>query len=198
MSASVDCWFDYSSPFAYLGTTQIERVAAEAGAQVRYRPFFLGALFKAIGTPIVPMQSFADAKRKSLGLDLVRWAAFWDVPFQFTSTFPLMTVMPLRVTLLADCEPRLVHRIMRAAWADNEDVSQPDVVTRCLEDVGLDPALVARSREAKPALIAATEEAVQIGCPGAPCFVVGDCLYWGQDRLDFVRAALQGNPPAGK
>ena len=120
MGAVVDCWFDYSSPFAYLGTTQVERVAAAAGASVRFRPFLLGALFDRIGTPMIPLHSFPEAKRRHQELDLERWAAYWDVPFRFTTTFPLRTVLPLRVTLLAENDPRLVHRIMRAAWVDDD------------------------------------------------------------------------------
>ncbi|MCA9608512.1 MAG: 2-hydroxychromene-2-carboxylate isomerase [Myxococcales bacterium] len=195
MGAVVDCWFDYSSPFAYLGTTQVERVAAAAGASVRFRPFLLGALFDRIGTPMIPLHSFPEAKRRHQELDLERWAAYWDVPFRFTTTFPLRTVLPLRVTLLAENDPRLVHRIMRAAWVDDEDVARPEVVARCVEDVGLDATLVARAGEAREALRAATDEAIALGCPGAPCFVVGEHLYWGQDRLLFVEAALAGRPP---
>ncbi|MCB9592690.1 MAG: 2-hydroxychromene-2-carboxylate isomerase [Sandaracinaceae bacterium] len=193
--AVVDCWFDYSSPFAYLGTTQIERVATEADATVRFRPFLLGALFSAVGTPMIPLHSFPPPKRRHQELDLERWADFWGVPFRFTSTFPLRTVTPLRVTLLADCAPALVHRVMRAAWVDDEDVASPEVLARCLADVGLPVELVDRAGDARDALRAATDEAIAIGCPGAPSFVVGDQLYWGQDRLPFVKAALEGRPP---
>ncbi len=198
MGTFVDCYFDYSSPFAYLGTTQIERVAREADAEVRFRPFLLGALFKSIGTPMVPLQTFPDAKRKHQALELTRWAAHWGVPFRFTSTFPLNTIAALRITLLAECEPRLIHRIMRAAWVDDEDVSLPEVLVRCVEESGLDASLVQRAREAKGALITATDRAIAVGCPGAPCFVVDDLLYWGQDRLHFVKAALEGAPPGGR
>lgn len=195
VDAVVDCWFDYSSPFAYLGTTQIERVAAAAGASVRFRPFLLGALFDRIGTPMIPLRSFPEAKRRHQELDLERWADLWGVPFRFTSTFPLRTVLPLRVTLLAGNDPRLIHRLMRAAWVDDEDVARPDVVARCLTDAGHDVGLVERAGEAREALRVETDEAIAIGCPGAPCFVVGDQLYWGQDRLPFVERALAGRPP---
>lgn len=197
MAADVEIWFDYSSPFAYLGSTQIERVAGAAGAEVLWRPFLLGALFKTIGTPLVPLRSFSEPKRANQRRELTRWAAWWGVPFRFSSHFPLHTVLALRVTLLAGSPPALIHRLMRAAWADDEDVSSPDVIAACLRDVGLDPALVDRAREAKPALIDATDEATRRGLPGAPTFIVGEHLYWGQDRLQFVEAALRGEPPGG-
>lgn len=191
---TADVYFDYSSPFAYLGTTQIERVAREAGAAVRWRPFLLGALFKAIGTPLVPLNAMSEPKRRYQRLELTRWAAHWGVPFRFNDTFPLRTVDALRLTLLAPEERRsaLIHRVMRAAWADGEDVGDREVLARCARDVELDASLIDRTSEAKDALKAATDEAIAIGCPGAPCFVVEGELYWGQDRLHFVQAALAG------
>ncbi|MCZ7679637.1 MAG: DsbA family protein [Sandaracinaceae bacterium] len=77
---TVDVYFDYSSPFAYLGATQIERVAREAGGAVRWRPFLLGALFKAIGTPLVPLDAMSEPKRRYQRLELERWAAHWGCP----------------------------------------------------------------------------------------------------------------------
>lgn len=194
----VRCYFDYSSPFAYLGTTQIERVAREAGGEVRFEPFLLGALFKTLGTPIVPLQSFNEPKRRHQTLELYRWADCWGVPFRFTTHFPLRTVDALRLTLLAPeaQRPALVHRIMRAAWVDDEDVAERSVLARCATEAGVDAALVERTGEARDALWAATDAALAAGCPGAPCFVVGEHLYWGQDRLHFVRLALEGRPPA--
>lgn len=193
---TVEVYFDYASPYAYLGTTQIERVAAEAGARLEWRPFLLGALFRAIGTPMVPLQAMPEPKRRYQAVELARWAAHWGVPYSFNTHFPLRTVDALRLTLLAPEAARaaLIHRVMRAAWAEDRDVGDRDVLVRCARDVGLDHALLDRTGEAKEALIAATHEALAAGCPGAPCFVVrrGDEreLFWGQDRLSFVQAAL--------
>ncbi len=196
----VDCWFDYSSPFAYLGTTQVERVAGAEGAEVRWRPFLLGALFKSIGTPLVPIAAFNEAKRRHQMLDLSRWAEVYGVPLVFNSAFPVRTVDALRLTLAAPVASRgpLVHRIMRATWVDDEDPADRAVLARCLVDVGLEASLLERvsDPEIKDALKAATAEAEATGCPGAPCFVVGEHVYWGQDRLDFVARALRGAPPA--
>lgn len=200
MPATVPCWFDYASPFAYLGTTQIERVAREAGAEVVFEPFLLGALFKSIGTPLVPLATFSDAKRRHYLADLHRHADVYGVPLRFSSHFPIRSVDALRLTLLAPEAARaaLVHRVMRAAWADDQDVADRAVLAACAEDVGLDRALLARLDDdaTKQALRAATDRAVALGLPGAPCFVVGAHVYWGQDRLDFVRRALAGMPPA--
>jgi 2-hydroxychromene-2-carboxylate isomerase len=196
----VECFFDYSSPWAYLGTTQIERVAAEAGARVVWKPFLLGALFKAIGTPLVPIATMPEVKRRHVMIDLGRWASHWQVPFRFTSRFPIRTVTALRLTLLApeDRRAALVHRLMRACWVDDADAEDPETLRAAAADAGVDPELVAAcsTPPAKEALHAATAEAEARLVPGAPTFLVGEHLFWGQDRLDFVKKALMGWHPA--
>jgi 2-hydroxychromene-2-carboxylate isomerase len=198
--AIVEVFFDYSSPWAYLGTTQIERVAREAGAGVAWRPFLLGGLFRAIGTPLVPIAAMPEVKRKHVMVDLDRWSKHWGVPFRFTSRFPIRTVAALRLTLLAPEARRaaLVHRLMRAAWVEDADLEDAATLRACATDAGVDPALVDEtgSPAAKEALIATTSDAEARGVPGAPTFVVGDHVFWGQDRLDFVKKALQGWHPA--
>lgn len=182
---TVDFYFDYSSPFAYLASTQIERVAREASATVVYKPFLLGALFKAIGSPNVPLLAMPEAKQRYQRLELERWAKHWGVPFVWTTHFPLRTVDALRMTLLADDKPALVRALMRASWVEDRDVGDRAVLA------SIAPDLLERTAEAKDALRAATDEAIAAGCPGAPCFVVGGELFWGQDRLHFVKAALE-------
>ncbi|MCB9635394.1 MAG: DsbA family protein [Sandaracinus sp.] len=142
MSGHVECFFDYSSPFAYLGTTQIERVAHEEGATFAWRPFLLGALFRSIGTPDVPIATFSEAKRRAQLLDLHRWSRVHGVGFRFPSRFPLRSVDALRLTYVVPEAERsaLIARVMRAAWVDDEGLER-DVLARCLVDVGLDEAL---------------------------------------------------------
>ncbi|MEM9072893.1 MAG: 2-hydroxychromene-2-carboxylate isomerase [Myxococcota bacterium] len=192
MSRRVEIFFDYSSPFAYLGTTQIERVAGNA--EVVWKPFLLGALFKAIGTPIIPLATFADAKRAHQQRDLDRWAEHWNVPFKFRSQFPLNSVGLLRLTLAAPKEqrPALIHRLMRLCWVEDR-MPDESALRECLSEVGLDPNLVTATKDPaiKQALFDATQEAIDRHVPGAPTFFVGDELFWGQDRLHFVEKALR-------
>jgi 2-hydroxychromene-2-carboxylate isomerase len=191
----VEAWIDYSSPFAYLGSTQIERVAREAGAAgVRFRPFLLGGLFRTIGTPLVPIAAMPEAKRRLHLLDLERWADVWGVPFRFASRFPLRTVDALRLTLLAPEERRapLVHALMRATWAEDRDPADRAVLAAACAEAGIDAALALRTGEAKAALVAETEEAVRLGLCGAPTFVVDGQLFWGQDRLEHVALGVRG------
>lgn len=194
----VEAFIDYSSPFAYLGSTQIERVARVHGGEVVFRPFLLGALFKAIGTPLVPLESFPPAKERYYRLELERWSARWGVPFTFSTRFPLRTVDALRLTLLAPEAQRagLVHAIMRATWAEDRDPAERAVLEAACVEAGVETALLDRLADAKHLLFAATEDARVRGVPGAPTFVVhtpsGPELFWGQDRLELVADALRG------
>jgi len=196
-------FFDFSSPFAYLASTQVEAICQRTGAVVRYRPFLLGALFKAIGTPNVPLFTMPEAKRRHMKLDLYRWADHYGVPFRFPSRFPMNSVKALRLLLQVPQErrPALVHAIYRAYWADDRDINDDAVLSDIATGAGFDGAvLVAGSRDeaVKERLRAATDEAVHLGLCGAPCFLVGDLLFWGQDRLLFVEKALQGWRPQGE
>lgn len=199
---SLDFWFDFSSPFAYLGATQIEAVAAAAGATVRYRPLLLGALFREIGTPDVPLFKMPEAKRRYVAGELDRWARWYGVDFRFTSRFPMRTVTALRLVLVAgDRAPALIARLFRALWVEDLDLASEAVLRAQCEAVGLDGALVERTADpaVKQALIDSTAAARAAGVFGVPTAVVGgQFAFWGQDRLDLVAAALRGwQPEAG-
>src|SRR5215471_8488008 len=99
----VTFYYDFASPFAYLASTQIERVAREAGgAEVRWRPILVGALFRKVGTADVPLETFGAAKRDYYRRDLARWADWWGVPLRWPTRFPMRTVLPLRAVLAAE------------------------------------------------------------------------------------------------
>ncbi|MEO7330077.1 MAG: 2-hydroxychromene-2-carboxylate isomerase [Minicystis sp.] len=196
-------FFDFSSPFAYLASTQIEALAQRNGATLHYRPMLLGALFKAVGTPDVPLFTMPEAKRRHAGLDMYRWADHYGVPLRFPTRFPMNTVKPLRMILQLPDEQKaaLIAAIYQAYWAEDRDIADDAELASIATAAGLDgPALVAGTREeaVKSRLKAATEEAVRLGLFGAPGFLVGDLLFWGQDRLVFVEKALQGWRPRGE
>lgn len=193
----VDFWFDFSSPFAYLGSTQIEAVCRAAGATVRWKPLLLGALFKQVGTPDVPLFAMPEAKRRYISAEMTRWARWWSVPFRMAPRFPIRTVTALRMVIASGHDPALIARLFRAAWVEGEDLGD-DATLRRLADPGLvdraqDPAI-------KQALVDLTAEAKDAGVFGVPTCVVhdpaGPLLFWGQDRLDLVAAAARGWRPA--
>lgn len=190
----LDFFFDFSSPFAYLASTQVDALAARCGAQLRWRPMLLGAVFRAVGQVDVPIAAMSPAKQRYLAKDLDRWAAWWGVPFRWTSHFPLRTVLPLRAFLAHPAPLPFAHRVFRAAWAEDRDIADPAV----LRDCGADEAVLAAAPAQKEALVASTQAALEAGVFGAPAFVVDErWLFWGQDRLDQVEKALRGwTPPA--
>jgi 2-hydroxychromene-2-carboxylate isomerase len=199
----VSFFFDFSSPFAYLASTQIEAVARRAGAAVRWKPFLLGGLFKAIGQVDVPLFAMPEPKRAMVGPDTARWAEHHGAPFRFPSRFPMNTVKALRMVLqLPEGQrPPLVHALFRAYWAEDRDISDDAELAAVASSAGLDGAsLVAgtKSDTIKARLKEATEEAERSGLCGAPSFLVGNLLFWGQDRLHFVERALQGWHPKGE
>jgi 2-hydroxychromene-2-carboxylate isomerase len=200
---TVDFWFDFSSPFAYLGATQIEEVCRRAGATLRWRPLLLGALFKQIGTPDVPLFAMPDSKRRYVAGELGRWANWWGVPFRFTTRFPMKTVTALRMVIAAgDAGPALTRRLFRALWVEDANLDDDATLRRLAAEAGVDPAVVDRTREPaiKQALVDLTAEARDTGVFGVPTCVVrdpgGPLVFWGQDRLDLVAAALRGWRPA--
>ncbi len=187
---------DFSSPFAFLASQQVDRIAAAHGAKLEHVPILLGALFQEIGTPMIPLFEMSESRRNWMSRDLHRWASWWKVPFQFASVFPLRTVAPLRVSLL---EPAAVDCMYRAAWQDDRDIGEPGVLVEVLNASGFDGQALMEGTQA-PAIKARLREntalAAGLGVCGVPTFQVDDGpLFWGQDRLHMVERALQGWVP---
>lgn len=192
---AVDYWYDLVCPYAYLGSTRIERVAAEGRAALRWQPFLLGGVFRAIGQADDLNASMPEAKRRHNARDLERWADWLEVPLRVPAAHPRRTVLALRALLAAGEGARApaTHALYRAYWVDGLDIAEPDVVHEVLDLAGLDGAAcveAASSPAIKDALRKQTDEAVRLGVFGAPTtFVMGE-MFWGQDRLDFVAAKL--------
>lgn len=198
--ATLHFWYDFSSPFAYLAATRVTALARRAGARLRWRPMLLGAVFKQIATPDVPLFAMTEAKRDYMIRDLDHWASYWNVPFTFAGRFPQNTVTALRLALLAgERIAELSLALFHILWAQDGHLEDPEPLVRVLRDHGFDAqAMLARTREpeVKQALFDSTAEAVSAGVFGAPTCVVedrgGQRLFWGQDRLELVEAALRG------
>ncbi len=192
---TLEVYWDFSSPFAYLGVAQVEALAKRTGARVVWRPILLGGLFRAIGTPDVPLATFSEAKQRYIMKDLHRWAAYWKMPFTFPSRFPTNSLKALRVYVALKDEAaraRFREATFRAYWAEDRDITDDAVLASCVGDEAHAREAFARigSDEVKNELRANTEQAAARGVFGVPTFAVGDELFWGQDRLDLVEDAL--------
>ena len=199
--ATIDFYFDISSPYAYLGSTQIERVAREAGAQLVLKPLLLGALFRNLGTVDIPWFAMTNNKRIYVGRELDRWATWWQIPWKFPSRFPQRSVTAQRMIMLAgqtgDKALPLMHRLFRAMWVEDRDVADFETLASLAADVGLPRDLVSATENptAKDALKNATADAQAAGVFGVPTMIVHgktDVLLWGQDRLDLIAPAIAG------
>lgn len=185
----LDFFYDFVCPFAYLGSTQVEAVAARTGARLVWRPFLLGGVFRAVGTDLASAARAAHSLR-----DQRRWAEHLGAPLVTPKEHPRRTVLALRAALAAGDElPRASRALFRAYWGEGRDMEDPSVVADALAREGLDgDALVARAPQMKDELRRRTDEAIAAGVFGAPAFVVRGDLYWGQDRLPLVEKALRG------
>lgn len=195
MTREVEFWFDVGSPAAYLAWTQMPQLAATTGARVILRPMLLGGVFQATGNQS-PMQ--VPAKGRYMQADLQRFAQRLGVPFSHNPFFPINTLALMRGAIgLQMREPDRLRAygdaVFRAIWVDALDMNQPAVVAGVLKAAGFDPMAVlalTQDAEVKDRLKAETQEAVARGVFGAPTFFVGSQMFWGQDRIDFVKEAL--------
>jgi len=191
--ATLEFFYDFVSPYSYLASTRVDEIARRTGAALRYRPFLLGGVLKATGNR-APLET--AAKFSHMWTDLQRWSKRLKVPISAPHpTFPFASILALRAALAADQQgqlPAFTRAVYRAAWGEGGDVSSPESLTRVLVEAGLDgAALVAAAPEHKAALAAQTDEAVRRGAFGAPTFFVGEEMFVGNDRLDFVEEALR-------
>ena len=198
-------YYDVVCPYAYLASTRVEALAERAGVVLVWRPILLGGVFRAIGVPDVPARKEPAAKVRLGHLDLLRWADHLGVPLTMHPQHPRRTVEAMRLLHAVDGAERvrLTHALYRAYFVDNRDLADRAVLAGVCRETGLDASLVERridGDQVKAALRDATDEAVRDGVFGVPAFVVADgarrTLYWGQDRMHLVEAALGGGRAA--
>jgi 2-hydroxychromene-2-carboxylate isomerase len=196
MTRTVDFYFDVGSPAAYLAWTQLPRLCADAGARIDYRPMLLGGVFQATGNH---SPATIPAKGRYMNDDLQRCARRYGVPFSHNPFFPVNTLTLMRIVTALQVHDEAAmlactDALFRAMWVEGKDMNDPAVAAQVLQSAGFDPAdLLAQSAspQVKDRLKSVTQEAVARGVFGAPTFFVGSDMFWGQDRLDFVKQALE-------
>jgi 2-hydroxychromene-2-carboxylate isomerase len=194
----LELWYEFASTYSYLSVMRIEQVAAAAKLEVAWRPFLLGPIFRAQGWNDSPFNVY-PAKGRYMWRDLSRLAAGYGLPFQRPSLFPRNGLSAARIAFVAEPEgwcPDWTRAVFTAEFAHDRDIADTAVLSGLLETLGHDPGAVlarAESDANKAALRAQTERAQALGIFGAPSFVVGGELYWGNDRLgDAVAKAALG------
>ncbi|MEM7075891.1 MAG: 2-hydroxychromene-2-carboxylate isomerase [Pseudomonadota bacterium] len=184
----IEFWFDFASTYSYLSAMRIETQAANRGVRVQWRPFLLGPVFAAQGWNTSPFNIY-PAKGAYMWRDMARLCARYHLPLTKPDPFPQHSLLAARVALAIPDDrqlPGFCKAVFAAEFAEGLDISDVQVLQTCLCAAGAPPDLLetAQTPGIKSALRAQVEEAMQRGIFGAPSFVLGDELYWGDDRLD--------------
>ncbi len=196
MTKTVEFWFDYGSPTAYLAHRRLKDVARRVGAAIEFRPMLLGAVFQATGNR-TPME--IAAKAKWMERDMSDFAERHDIPFVMNPYFIINTLPLMRGALVAEQRNELERysdAMFDAVWRDGRDMGDPKVIGAALAENGFEAAAYfagVQKQEIKDELKRRVEQAVAKGVFGAPTFFVGDKMWFGQDRLDWVEAELGGS-----
>lgn len=186
---NLEFWFEFGSTYSYPAAMRIEALAAERGVAVVWRPFLLAPIFKAQGWSNSPFNIF-PVKGQYMWRDLERVCEQLSLSLRRPSVFPRNGLLAARVACNYSGEPwapGFVRAIYRANFVEDLDISSPDIVARCLTELGQDGASIlegAQIAEAKEKLKRQVDEAMRLGIFGAPSFIVGRELFWGNDRLE--------------
>ena len=189
----LEFWFEFGSTYTYPAAMRIEQLARAAGVTVDWKPFLLGPIFSEQGWSDSPFNLY-PAKGRYMWRDLERICAALSIPLVHPSKFPRNGLLAARVACWFASEPWMAEfakAVFRANFAEDREISDPDVVIACLNGIGLDgPRLLeqAQTAESKAKLRAQTEHAGSLGIFGAPTFLVGDEMFWGNDRLEQALA----------
>jgi 2-hydroxychromene-2-carboxylate isomerase len=178
----IDFYFDYASPWSYLASELLPARFPEV--KIRYRPIYLRGLeMFSKGLP------YSSNKLRYIGQDLLRCAEHEQIPIRIPTNFPINGLYAVRGALAALEANRFdeYHRMMfRAAWLEDRDIGNKSVVQELAPGLDIDAPAI------KEKLKRDTAEAESRGIFGVPTFFVGDEMFWGHDRLDYVARALKG------
>ena len=185
-------WFEFASTYSYLTVMRIGALAARHDVEIEWRPFLLGPIFADQGWTTSPFNLY-PVKGRYMWHDVARRARALGIGFHRPDPFPQNSVLAARVALLALKTPHGVgycRAVFKAEFADGCSIADPAVLRRLLADTGLDPDLVDQAGDpaGKQALRDAVDDAKALGIFGAPSFVAGEELFWGDDRLEAAIA----------
>lgn len=195
MSVSVDFYFDFASPTAYLAHKRLQQLKQKYSFSINYKAVLLGGIFKASDN----QSPVANAAKGAYMLthDIPRFVARYDVPMKFNPNFPINTLPLMRGAYAAsklDCFDAYVDAIYKDMWERELNLGDSGVIASSIAGAGLDaPALMALTQDPdiKQALIDTTDEAVKRGAFGVPTMYIGDEMFFGQDRIDFIEERLK-------
>jgi 2-hydroxychromene-2-carboxylate isomerase len=194
--ASIDYYLYPLSPFSYLAGLRLEEIAARHGATISYKPVQLLRIFAQTGT--LPVKERHESRRKYRLADIARVARMNGMPVSLQPPYWATNPVPASAAIISAQAAgggdvgRLVHGFLKAAWAEDRDIADDDVVRDIMSAAGFDAGLADRGLlTAVEQLERNTDEALRRFVFGAPSYVVGDEIFWGQDRLPHLDAHLE-------
>ena len=189
MTKPIEFYFDFSSPYSYIGYKEIKRLEKKDLIKIKYMPIFLGGLHNAAG---VTPAAFIDVKSKYMVEDTKLICEKKNIKFIFNSYFPINTVNFMRGVIIAEkdnFQKIYVEKIFNAIWKDGLNMNDPIVINKVHKNMDLNPEIFlakATEQKIKDKLRKLTEDALKKGIFGAPTFLVNKKIFWGQDRLSYA------------
>ena len=186
---ALDFWYEFGSSYSYPAAMRIEKRAAESGVEVKWRPFLLGPILAAQGMTDSPFNLY-PAKGRYMVRDLERTCAALGLPFAMPDPFPQNGLYAARLALLGADEGWVAdfsRAVYLAEFGEGANIFDRNVLAQILSDLGVDAEACIdgiESPELKERLKVQTAEAQDLGIFGAPSFIAGGELFWGNDRLD--------------
>ncbi|MCX7294011.1 2-hydroxychromene-2-carboxylate isomerase [Janthinobacterium sp.] len=195
--ATLEFWFDFGSNYSYLSAMRIEALAREKKVQVIWKPFLLGVVFKALGWETSPFV-LQKIKGDYTWRDMARQCDKYGLPWRQPAAFPRTALLPMRVALVGADQGWIApfaRRMMTMNFAEDRDIDKLEAVSEALAGLGLDAGAIvalALTPDNKLRLRRQTEQAQALHLFGAPSFLSGGELFWGNDRLDDALAHAAG------
>lgn len=193
----VDYYLTLASPYAYMGHTRFVDISKKMKASVAIKPVNMGYIFSKTGG--LPLGKRSPARQAYRFQELERWRQHLDIPLILKPKFfPVNDLQASAMVIAADLKGEngidLAGAYLRAVWAEERNINAPDTLVSIASDLGIDGAeLLTQSGSVEVAQIFErnSQDALDIGVFGAPTYAVGEQLFWGQDRLDFLEHALK-------
>ena len=187
----MEIWFEFASTYSYPAVLRIEREASSRNVDISWKPFLLGPIFSAQGWKDSPFNIY-PSKGAYMWRDIERICQKQNLPYSKPTIFPQNGLLAARVSCLYQTEAwvaEFIKAVFLANFAHGQDISSPEVIANILVSLGLDSSHLiesATSEVGKQKLRSQTQEAMERGLFGAPTFIVGAELFWGNDRLEDV------------
>lgn len=185
----LEFWFDYGSTYTYLTVARLGKLSKEFGFEVDWKPFFLTALFTEMGLPEGPFVPY-PSKLNYMWNDLQRRATKYGLPYEKPKDYPFNSLLHVRIGFLAAnegwCQP-FTEILFQKHWTENISMVDEQNIRSALTFVGQNADLVfakATQTENKDRLKLQTAKAKELGIFGSPTFIVGNEMFWGDDRLE--------------